>query len=121
MSAMFFTLTRITPGAPISVGENPRIHQSVIIQRLHRLGLTDEQGNSYPIPQQYVLYMGALLHGDLGDSFIYNRPVTTLLMQRLPNTILLLGTALLVALAIGIPLGIFAATPRTSNSTWSPT
>ena len=115
MSAMFFTLTRITPGAPISVGENPRIHQSVIIQRLHRLGLTDEQGNSYPIPQQYVLYMGALLHGDLGDSFIYNRPVTTLLMQRLPNTILLLGTALLVALAIGIPLGIFAATHQYSK------
>ena len=86
MSAMFFTLTRVTPGAPISVGENPRIHQSVIILRLHRLGLTDEKGNPYPIPQQYVLYMGALLHGDLGDSYVYNRPVTTLLMQRLPNS-----------------------------------
>src|SRR5213082_2159227 len=88
MSAMFFTLTRVTPGAPISVGENPRIHQSVIILRLHRLGLTDEKGNPYPIPQQYVLYMGALLHGDLGDSYVYNRPVTTLLMQRLPNSLL---------------------------------
>src|SRR2546425_7594432 len=103
MSAMFFTLTRVTPGAAISVGENPGIHQSVIILRRHRLGLTDEKGNPYPIPQQYVLYMGALLHGDLGDSYVYNRPVTTLLMQRLPNSILLLGAALLVALAIGDP------------------
>jgi len=84
MSAMFFTLTRVTPGRPISVGENPKIHQSVINLRLHRLGLTDEQGNSYPIPQQYVLYLGALLHGDLGDSYVNHEKVTTLLLQRLP-------------------------------------
>src|SRR5438309_1949566 len=98
MSAMFFTLTRVTPGRPISVGENPKIHQSVINLRLHRLGLTDEQGNSYPIPQQYVLYLGALLHGDLGDSYVNHEKVTTLLLQRLPNSILLLIT--LVAIAI---------------------
>jgi peptide/nickel transport system permease protein len=115
MSALFFTMTRLTPGAPISVGENPRIHQEQVNLRLHRLGLTDEAGVSYPIPQQYVLYLGALVRGDLGDSYQYNRPVTTLLMQRLPNTILLLGTALLVALAIGIPLGIYAATHQYSK------
>jgi peptide/nickel transport system permease protein len=115
MSALFFTLTRLTPGAPISVGENPRIHQDQVNLRLHRLGLTDENGVSYPIPQQYVLYLGALVRGDLGDSYQYQRPVTTLLMQRLPNTILLLGTALLVALAIGIPLGIYAATHQYSK------
>jgi peptide/nickel transport system permease protein len=115
MSALFFTLTRLTPGAPISVGENPRIHQDQVNLRLHRLGLTDEAGTPYPIPQQYVLYLGALVRGDLGDSYQYSRPVTTLLMQRLPNTILLLGTALLVALAIGIPLGIYAATHQYSK------
>jgi peptide/nickel transport system permease protein len=116
MSAMFFTLTRVTPGAPVSVGENPRIHQATVTLRLHRLGLVDEQGKAYPIPQQYVLYMGALLlHGDLGDSYIYNESVTTLLLQRLPNSILLLGAALIVALAIGIPLGIYAATHQYSK------
>ncbi len=115
MSAMFFTLTRLTPGAPVSVGENPRIHQSQIIKRLHRLGLTDEQGREYPIPQQYVLYVGALLHGDLGDSYQYSEPVTSLLVQRLPNSILLLGMSLIVALGIGIPLGIFAATRQYSK------
>src|SRR6267143_6873459 len=91
MSALFFTLTRLTPGAPVSVGENPRVHQDQVNRRLHRLGLTDEQGNPYPIPQQYVLYLGALAHGDLGDSYQYNASVTTLLKQRLPNSILLLG------------------------------
>ena len=115
MSAMFFALTRLTPGQPVSVGENPRIHQEQVNLRLHRLGLTDENGNPYPIPQQYLLYLGALVHLDLGDSYQYNVPVTKLLKQRLPNTALLLGTALVVALAIGIPLGIFAATHQYSR------
>ena len=115
MSAMFFALTRVTPGQPFSVGENPRVHQDQVNRRLHRLGLTDENGNAYPIPQQYVLYLGALVHGDLGDSYVYNISVTTLLKQRLPNTALLLGTALVVALLIGIPLGIYASTHQYSK------
>ena len=116
MSALFFTLTRITPGAPIQAGENPRIHEAQINLRLHRLGLTDLDGNPYPIYQQYVLYVKALSHADLGDSYQYNEPVTTLLTQRLPNSILLLGAALLVALAIGIPLGIYASTHQYSKA-----
>lgn len=115
MSAAFFTLTRVTPGQPVQVGENPRVHQEMVTRRLHRLGLVDEQGHPYTIPQQYVLYVGALIHGDLGDSYQYSEPVTALLMQRLPNTILLLGASLIVALAIGIPLGIFAATRQYSK------
>ena len=115
MSAAFFTLTRVTPGQPVQVGENPRVHQEMVTRRLHRLGLVDELGHPYTIPQQYVLYVGALLHGDLGDSYQYSEPVTALLMQRLPNTILLLGASLIVALAIGIPLGIFAATRQYSK------
>jgi peptide/nickel transport system permease protein len=115
MSAMFFGLTRLTPGAPVSVGENPRVHQEQVNRRLHRLGLTDENGSPYPIPQQYLLYLGALVHGDLGDSYVYNVSVTTLLKQRLPNTALLLGTALVVALLIGIPLGIYASTHQYSK------
>ena len=115
MSAMFFALTRVTPGQPFSVGENPRVHQDQVNRRLHRLGLTDENGTPYPIPQQYVLYLGALVHGDLGDSYVYNVSVTTLLKQRLPNTALLLGTALVVALLIGIPLGIYASTHQYSK------
>jgi len=116
MSALFFTLTRLTPGAPIQAGENPRIHDEQINLRMHRLGLTDLEGHPYPIFQQYVLYVKALSHADLGDSYQYNEPVTTLLMQRLPNSILLLGAALLVALAIGIPLGIYASTHQYSKA-----
>src|ERR1700681_1132921 len=98
MSALFFTLTRVTPGAPVSVGENPRIHQDQVNRRLHNLGLTDVNGNPYSIPEPSVRYLGALAHGTLAASSQYNEPVTTLLMQRLPNSILLLGAALIVAL-----------------------
>jgi len=115
MSAIFFTLTRVTPGAPVSVGENPRIHEEQVNRRLHSMGLTDPNGKPYSVPESYVRYLVALVHGNLGDSYQYNEPVTTLLMQRLPNSILLLGAALLVALAIGIPLGIYASTHQYSK------
>jgi peptide/nickel transport system permease protein len=116
MSFIFFTLTAVTPGKPAEVGENPRIHEEQIIKRLHRLGLVDEQGNDYPFWERYPRYLGSLLHLDLGDSYQYGQPVTTLLGQRLPNSGLLLGTALLVALLIGIPLGVFASTHQYSKA-----
>src|SRR6266568_2448810 len=116
MSAIFFTLTRLTPGAPVSVGENPRIHEEQVNRRLHSMGLTDPNGKPYSLPESYVRYLGALVHGNLGDSYQYNEPVRTLLMQRLPNSILLLGAALLVALVIGIPLGIYASTHQYSKA-----
>src|SRR6266568_4554658 len=110
MSAIFFTLTRLTPGAPVSVGENPRIHEEQVNRRLHSMGLTDPNGKPYSLPESYVRYLGALVHGNLGDSYQYNEPVRTLLMQRLPNSILLL------ALVIGIPLGIYASTHQYSKA-----
>jgi peptide/nickel transport system permease protein len=115
MSFLFFTLTRITPGKPLEVGENPRLHQDQVCHRLHLRGLVDENCHDYPIPQQYVLYLGALLHGDLGDSYQYNRPVTTLLADRVPNSVLLYATSIFVALVIGVPLGILAATRQYSK------
>jgi peptide/nickel transport system permease protein len=108
MSAAFFALTRLTPGPPFTAGENPRAHQELIDRRMHNLGLDK------PWYQQYPAYVTALLQGNLGDSYIYNRPVTTLLQQRVPNSVLLLGTALIVSLLIAIPLGIFAATRQYS-------
>jgi peptide/nickel transport system permease protein len=109
MSAAFFALTRLTPGPPFTTGENPRAHQELIDKRMHALGLDQ------PWYQQYPAYLNALLHGNLGDSYIYNRPVSELLAQRVPNSVVLLGTALIVSLLIAIPLGIFAATRQYSK------
>jgi peptide/nickel transport system permease protein len=109
MSAAFFALTRLTPGPPFSTGENPRAHQELVTRRLHNLGL------DRPWYEQYPAYLNALVHGNLGDSYVNNVPVTTLLVQRVPNSVLLLGVSLLVSLLIAIPLGVFAATHQYSK------
>lgn len=109
MSAAFFALTRLTPGPPFSTGENPRAHQELVTRRLHSLGLDK------PWYEQYPAYLNALVHGNLGDSYVNNVPVTTLLVQRVPNSVLLLGVSLLVSLLIAIPLGVFAATHQYSK------
>lgn len=109
MSLAFFALTRLTPGPPFTTGENPRAHQELIDKRMHALGL------DRPWYEQYPAYVNALLHGNLGDSYVYNRPVSELLKQRVPNSVLLLGTALIVSLLIAVPLGIFAATHQYSK------
>ncbi|MEP6753465.1 MAG: ABC transporter permease [Candidatus Dormiibacterota bacterium] len=109
MSAAFFALTRLTPGPPFSTGENPRAHQELVTRRLHNLGL------DRPWYEQYPAYLNALVHGNLGDSYVNNEPVTTLLVQRVPNSVLLLGVSLVVSLLIAIPLGVFAATHQYSK------
>jgi peptide/nickel transport system permease protein len=109
MSLAFFALTRFTPGSPFSQGENPRANQANIARRFHELGLDK------PWYQQYPDYLNGLLHGDLGQSFSYNQPVTKLLMNRVPNSVLLLGVAFIISLGIAIPLGIFAATHQYSK------
>jgi peptide/nickel transport system permease protein len=109
MSAAFFALTRLTPGPPFSTGENPRAHQELVTRRLHNLGLDK------PWYEQYPAYLNALVHGNLGESYVNNVPVTTLLVQRVPNSVLLLGVSLIVSLLIAIPLGVFAATHQYSK------
>src|SRR6202165_2092348 len=105
MSVAFFALTRLTPGPPFTTGENPRAHQYLIDRRLHNLGLDQ------PWYTQYPAYLNALVHGNLGDSYVYNQPVSKLLMERVPNSVLLLGVSLIVSLLIACPR-VISAPPR---------
>src|SRR5439155_24821544 len=93
-----------------------RIHQEQVNRRLRSRGIAEPNGKPYSVRESHVRYVVALVHGNLGDSYQYNEPVTSLLMKRLPSSILLLGAALLVALAIGIPLGIYASTHQYSKA-----
>ena len=109
ISVAFFALTRFTPGSPFSAGENPRANQGNIERRFHNLGLDK------PWYEQYPDYLNGLVHGDLGQSFAYDQPVSQLLMNRVPNSVLLLGVSFILSLSIAIPLGIFAATHQYSK------
>ncbi len=69
-------------------------------------------GLDLPFWQQYLRYLGGLLQGDLGRSYLQRTEVATLILARLPATLQLMAGAILVELLIGLPLGVFAATKR---------
>src|ERR1700730_11785232 len=67
-----------------------------------------------PLPIQYLSWLGHLLTGDFGRSFIYKRPVMEMIQASLPNTLMLAGIAQALTVAIGVPMGIIAARFRGS-------
>jgi peptide/nickel transport system permease protein len=66
-------------------------------------------GLDRPLPEQLVVYAGRVISGDLGLSFVHGRPVAAVIAERLPATILLIGTALALSTTIGVALGVLAA------------
>jgi peptide/nickel transport system permease protein len=75
----------------------------------------ESKGLDKPIPVQFVIYIGDLAQGDLGDSLRFGRPVTELLTERLPLTVELAIAAVTIAMLVGIPLGILSAIRRNSS------
>jgi peptide/nickel transport system permease protein len=98
-----FTLVRMIPGDPCRAALGERATDEICDAYIKRRGLDQ------PIPVQFVRYLGELVRGDLGDSFRQGRPVTEMLVEKLPVTIELSLCALFFAIIIGIPLGIISA------------
>jgi len=71
--------------------------------------LREKLGLDQPLLQQYAVYLTALLRGDLGTSLLDDHPVASEIALRLPRTLELIGTAALLAVAVGLPAGTFAA------------
>lgn len=69
-------------------------------------------GLDKPLPVQYVIYLGQLLHGDLGTSYTLNQSVSQLVLQRLPKTLVLTIASALLALIIALPVGMWQAVRR---------
>lgn len=103
LSLTFFAL-RLAPGDPSSQIENPRI------PREYREQLLDLYGLDRPVLEQYVDWLrGVVLEGDWGVSFTHRRPVASVLAERLPATLALTLTSLVVQFALGLSLGVAAA------------
>jgi peptide/nickel transport system permease protein len=98
-----FALARLIPGDPCRsiLGEKATI--ATCEEFAERKGLND------PIPVQLGIYIGDVAQGDFGESIRFSRPVTQILVERLPMTIELTVTALTIALLIGVPLGMISA------------
>src|SRR5258706_1564497 len=103
-----FALGRLIPGDPCKAMLGEKANPAVCADFIERFGFNK------PLPQQFAIYAGSFLHGDLGDSIRFGRPVTTMLVERLPVTIELAFCALIFALLVGIPLGIISAYRRNS-------
>ncbi|MEV6923335.1 ABC transporter permease [Dactylosporangium sp. NPDC051485] len=102
-----FLLLRLLPGDPALAVASPNMTPEARQTLLQQYGLDE------PLLTQYGKYLWQLLHGNLGTSFSQQLPVSTVLLQRLPWTLLLTVSSLLVTVAVGIPLGVLAATrPR---------
>jgi ABC-type dipeptide/oligopeptide/nickel transport system permease component len=103
---MVFLLAHIVPGDPVAqmLGEGARADD--LHQLRHALGL------DVPIPVQYERYLKGVLHGNLGESFRFQQPVTKVILEHYPATLELATVALGVCILIGIPAGVLAAHKR---------
>ena len=89
-------------GDPVWLLVNPQMDQSDIEAAVRALGL------DRPIWEQYLYFVRGALQGDLGRSFIFGEPALTVILQRMPATLELAVAALVMAVGIGIPLGLYA-------------
>lgn len=105
LSILLFMLVRVAPGGPLSQAErNPNITAEQLELARSRLGLDQ------PLAVQYAKWMRAIiLEGDLGRSLKSNRPVSEMILERIPNTLILVGTAFVITLLIAIPIGALSA------------
>ncbi len=104
LSLLLFAMVRAAPGGPLSTAyRNPNVTKEQIELLKKQLGL------DRPLPVQYVSWLGDLLHGDMGDSIKFRRPVSVMIAERIPNTLVLVGVSFLVTLIIALPVGIISA------------
>ncbi|MBU5909889.1 ABC transporter permease, partial [Vibrio cholerae O1] len=82
------------PGDPFSDLQNGKIKQEAINAQREKLGLNDS------IPHQYIRWVNHVIHGDLGESIKYKRPVIDVIEERIPNTILLGAMSLIITYII---------------------
>jgi len=98
-----FVLTRVLPGSPIDAIAGP------MATPVQRQALLVQYGLDRPLWVQYVAYLGGLAHGDLGGSFVTSRPVASDLAAFFPATMELTTWAIIVAVLVGVPLGVWGA------------
>jgi peptide/nickel transport system permease protein len=104
ISLVLFTVLALAPGDPFEeLATNPNVPPEVRANLRSQFGLDD------PIPVRYMRWVAAMVKGDWGFSFVSRINVSTLIMQRLPTTLFVLGTAQLLGLLVALPIGIYSA------------
>lgn len=107
--AVNFFLPRAMPGSPLQFLAGEEV---ATLTPEQRAAILERAGLDQPLPVQFLRYLGQLLRGNLGYSYQENRPVLDILLQRLPWTLLLTGTALILSSLFGVLVGALAAWRR---------
>lgn len=101
VSILCFALIKMAPGDPVLTYVQPNMSESYIETLRESLGLNK------PLYVQYLIWLQKILHGDFGYSLVNTRPVLGQILERIPATLILMGTSLVLATLISIPLGLF--------------
>lgn len=103
LATLVFLMIQLVPGDPARVAAGEHATEEQVAATAARLGLDRS------LPEQYLAYLGRLLHGDLGESTVTFRPVLADLMHALPSTMELVVATMVINLLISIPIGTLAA------------
>ncbi len=106
VATLVFGMIYVVPGNPALAIAGDRAPEELMERIRHDLGLND------PLPVQYVRYMGKLLRGDLGESYVYRTPVASAVLERLPATFQLAVVAIVLRVLAGLAVGFAAALNR---------
>jgi peptide/nickel transport system permease protein len=105
ISLLLFTVLALAPGDPFGeLASNPAVPPEVRAALRAKFGLDD------PVWSRYLHWLAAMVQGDWGFSFVSRMNVDTLILQRLPTTLIVIGSAQLLAIVVAIPVGVLAAT-----------
>ena len=105
ISLLLFTVLALAPGDPFGeLASNPAVPPEVRAALRAKFGLDD------PVWSRYLHWLAAMLQGDWGFSFVSRMNVDTLILQRLPTTLIVIGSAQLLAILVALPVGVLAAT-----------
>jgi peptide/nickel transport system permease protein len=108
VTLFIFFLVRLIPGDPAQNMLGVHATPQLLLQLRERMGLTRS------LPEQYLIFLGQLLRGDLGDSYYFGQPVVSLVAERLPATLFLLAYAAVLTVLVAFPAAILAALRRDS-------
>jgi peptide/nickel transport system permease protein len=103
VSIVVFCMVRAIPGDPAQIMLGQTATKAQVAEVRNRLGLDE------PLPVQYLVFLKDAVRGDLGDSIVTGRPVTAELLERLPATFELTAFAMLIAILVGVPVGVISA------------
>lgn len=108
VSVFMFVLVRVLPGDPVAAALGDRASPAQIEQMRQQMGL------DRPLPVQYVDFLTGIFKGQMGVSLVERRDVAAVIADRLPATLELIAVSLIIAIVLGVPLGVVSAVRKDS-------